>query len=456
MVDATMMILTYKVWMHSIGVEAVNDPLPVPDDLKHLMYSATDTKEQTLRKLTAATWDAFGMLATNRAHHCSDGRQILHWTNNAQKFNTKFLKALGIYDVLINEGFVDFGCWEQSYDNNISDQANLTDKRKARLAELIRNAFLEKTSEEWDTILGDAGVPTGMFRTRSEWLKLDAMLSSGVLAQMSSQSPELTTVGRFADVSDASGRVIEPRFYEPEYVNAEQFFKALAPGETDISIEKAQDVKKHELLSGLKILDFTNVAAGPIGCAGLAQFGANVVKVDPPEFFMGPTGLAISAQYMHGKRCILIDPSSAQAREVLERLFGWADIVVHNSVDGTDARLGVSFDQVNKINPKAVVCQLSAFGGTYRNRGGWERRVGFDLSLQSASGMMAQFGTIEYPQWHSNVATTDIMGGYSVCVAALLGAYQCHKNWNRIGSAHVSGQDDQLRTTAVHDCRKWE
>ena len=315
--------------------------------------------------------------------------------------------------------------------NNISDQMGLTPERKQRLAVLIKEAFLSKSAEEWDTLLGEAGVPTGMFRTRAEWLELEPMISAGVLAKMDNGKTELTTVGRFADITDPEGRLVEPSFIEAEPLTMAALDALLACQpllkKSVVDSEKTTPIEKCNLLENVKVLDFCNVAAGPIGCATLAQYGADVIKVEPPEFMMGPSALAISAQYFHGKRTILIDPASAQTREVLERLFRWADVVVHNSVDGTAERLGVSFDQVKAINPKAVICQLSAFGGTYRNCGGWEKRVGFDLSLQSASGMMTQFGTMEHPQWHSNVATTDIMGAYSTCIAALLGVYQQRK-----------------------------
>ncbi len=429
MVDATMMILTFKIWMHSIGIESTKTPNPVPDNMKHLLYDENDTPEQTLEKLTEATWDAAGVaVATSRSHYCADGRQILHWTNNIEKFNTRMLKALGIYHKLVEEGFVDYGCWEFGRDNNISDQVSLRKDLRERLAELVKEAFLTRTAEEWDTILGEVGVPTGMFRTRAEWLQLVPMIAAGVLAEMDNGNSKLTTVGRFADVSAPDGSLVEPVFNEAQPLTEERLDAILKGAPVGASSNASgESVTKGNLLQGLKVLDFSNVAAGPIGCATLAQYGADVIKVDPPEFMLGPIGLAISAQYLHGRQAMLIDQASAQTRKVLERLFKWADVIVHNSVDGTAERLGVSFDQINEINPNAVVCQLSAFGGSYRNNGGWEKRNGFDLSLQSASGVMTQFGTMEHPQWHSNVATTDIMGAYSTCVMALLGAYQQRK-----------------------------
>ncbi len=431
MVDATMMILTYKIWTHSTGVDSLDAPSDVPEGLKHLMYNPEDSRETILEKLTKLTWDAFGTPATCRSHYCADGRQIMHWTNNSEKFNTRLLKALGVYRQLISEGFVDYGCWETGYDNNISDAACLTKERKQRLAQLVEEAFLSKPVHEWDTIFAEAGVPGGMFRTRAEWMKLEPLLSSGVFTEMDNGRTKLKTVGRFADVTDPDGGLVEPMFEEAVTVTLEELNEVLQPKHSwepnSRSKNNLSPIKKSDLLRNLKVLDFSNVAAGPIGCATLAQFGADVIKVDPPEFMMGPFALSVCAQYFHGKRTILIDPASAQTRDVLDKLVGWADVIIHNSIDGTAERIGLSYDQVKKINPTAVVCQLSAFGGTYRGRGGWEKRIGFDPTLQANSGMMTQFGTFEHPQWHGCVATTDIMGAYSTCVAALLGVFQQRK-----------------------------
>jgi len=432
MADATMMLLTYKIWCHSGGFDSLDAPNGVPDALKHLMYKPDDSDAVIEEKLAELTWDAFDLPATMRAHYCADGRQIFHWPNGIEKFNTRLLKALGVYRQLISEGFVDYGCWVQGYDNNISDAPGLSSERKQRLAEVIKEAFLTKPAAEWESILlAEPGVPSGMFRTREDWVSLEPLQSSGVFTKMNNGTSELTVAGRFADVTDADGNLVEPQFKEAESLTVESLEALLQSPPSSAQNASFQDkvspVKKGDLLKNLKVLDFCNVAAGPIGCATLAQYGADVIKVDPTEFLIGPSGLVSCAQYFHGKRTILIDPASAQTREVLERLFLWADVVVQNSVDGTAERLGVSYDQVKAINPKAVVCQLSAFGGTYRGRGGWEKRIGFDPSIQAICGMMTQFGTIEHPQWHGCVATTDIMGAYSTCIAALLGVYQQRK-----------------------------
>ena len=124
-----------------------------------------------------------------------------------------------------------------------------------------------------------------------------------------------------------------------------------------------------------------------------------------------------------GKRSILTDLTTAPGREVFRRLVSWADVVVHNSVDKVAERLGATLKQLQAINPDVVVCQFSAFGGTWRQREGWETRSGYDPVLQFTSGMAANYGSLDEPECFSGTSI-DIMGGLSTAFSVLLGIWQ--------------------------------
>ena len=123
-----------------------------------------------------------------------------------------------------------------------------------------------------------------------------------------------------------------------------------------------------------------------------------------------------------GKRSLLTDIATAPGQGILRRLVGWSDVVVHNCLDDTTARLGIASEQLRTMNAKVVNCQISAYVGTLR--GGWEARSGFDWQAQSSSGMMTQYGSLDYPFLHGMAVSADVMGGLCLAFTSLLGVYQ--------------------------------
>ena len=128
------------------------------------------------------------------------------------------------------------------------------------------------------------------------------------------------------------------------------------------------------LLAGLRVLDLTNVLAGPFCCYQLAQLGAEVIKVETPgtgdlarqlgadaelnRRLMGASFLAQNA----GKRSITLNLKHAKGREAFMRLLKTADVVVENFRPGVMERLGLGYDALKAIKPNLVYCAISGFG----------------------------------------------------------------------------------------------
>ncbi len=140
-------------------------------------------------------------------------------------------------------------------------------------------------------------------------------------------------------------------------------------------------------LTGLKILDFTHYVAGPYCTKLLADYGADVIKVErPPEGDgsrrMGPypgdePHPEKSAQFLHlntNKRGIVVDLKQSEAAGIVERLASWADIVVESYRPGVADRLGIGYKHLSGINPAIVYTSISNFGqtGPYRDYDGSE------------------------------------------------------------------------------------
>ena len=411
------------------SLRAATDPdAELPDFLKPIVFSSEDSRAVQEKKLETArqTWMK-SSACDRRTYLCRDGREIFIWSNWFQKFADYFVKTLGVDKQLLKEGFINAGPWVKDLDNNIADGEGLSAKRKERLIQIIGDILLTKNAEEWETILAKAGVPVSLIRTREEWLALTPMLESGVFSRMDNGDSSLIVPGRLVDVSGPGGTLVTDcqEAKTIEVSEAKKLFKhnpQFSVNEGKLNALSPQN--KTDLLSGLKVLDLTNVAAGPMSGYVLAQYGADVIKADPP---VSPNPGLVSASVVlnQGKRSILTDVTTAPGREVFERLLKWADVVLHNSLDDTAKRLGVTHQQIQTINPKAVSCQISAYGGTHR--GGWESRTGFDNLLQAASGLMAQYGTLEQPHWHGLVSCGDTMGGFGLAFTALLGIYQQRK-----------------------------
>ena len=398
-------------------------PPALPDHLTPYKYSSKDQEVVQAEKLAEAQrtdtqWsDPFGTF-----YLCKDGRKVMLYTNALITGSfQRILKGLGIYTTVLKEGFVDIGPWETSLDNNLSNVNSLTPERKQRLKNLIAEAFKTKSANEWENTLGNTGVPISVVRSRAEWLTLRPMLKSGVLATMENNSTTLTVPGRLADIAGPDGK-LNTSYNEGEPITTKQALELIQNISINNVSTTATALKKGDLLNGLKVLDISNVMAGPTASYTLAEFGADVIKADPPNHGSHPFSSIMGLWINGGKRSIITDVKSAPGREVFERLIGWADIVLHNVLDDTAERLGITQKQLQVINPTVVSCQISAFGGPLREN--WEMRPGFDCVTQAALGICAHYGTLEEPHVHGGASCGDITGGISLAITSLLSIYQ--------------------------------
>lgn len=170
-------------------------------------------------------------------------------------------------------------------------------------------------------------------------------------------------------------------------------------------------------LSGMRVLDLSQVMAGPFCCMLLGDMGADVIKVEPPgagdqtRKAMGfrmkgadsPGFLALN----RNKRSIEIDLKTEAGRSVFYDLVRGADIVVENSRPGVARKLGVDYQTLEQINPRIVYASISGFGQT----GPWSQRPGFDLIAQAMSGVMSAMGLPGQEPVKSGVSVGDLGAG---------------------------------------------
>lgn len=136
-------------------------------------------------------------------------------------------------------------------------------------------------------------------------------------------------------------------------------------------------------LSGLKVLDLTRVLAGPAATRLLAGFGAQVLRIDPPQW----DEEAVAVEMALGKRCAVLDLHTSDDRQTFERLLSEADLIVHGYRDGALEGLGYGAQERSRINPRLVDVALNAYGWA----GPWQQRRGFDTIVQQSTGL-ADYG----------------------------------------------------------------
>lgn len=180
-----------------------------------------------------------------------------------------------------------------------------------------------------------------------------------------------------------------------------------------------------DLLAGVRVLDLTNVLAGPFAGYQLALMGADVIKVEvpgsgdlarnlggDPELSKDGLGISFLAQNS-GKRSITLDLKNERGREVFERLVREADVLLENFRPGVLGRLGFPVDVLRSLNPGLVYCAVSGFGQTGPMRG----RPAYDQIIQGLSGIMSVTGTPETAPIRTGFPIADTLGGYAAAFA---------------------------------------
>jgi crotonobetainyl-CoA:carnitine CoA-transferase CaiB-like acyl-CoA transferase len=384
-----------------------------------------------------------------RTYTCADGRGFYVVSGSVAAHPRRVLEALGLYDLL--EGLPDF----DAYLDTVDWPAEWTLRNypvgagdRARISDAMKAAFLTRPAQEWEEVFGAAKAPATAQRSTMEWLSDPHALASGLILEVEDpRHGKMRQMGNVAWLSSDDGAA--PKAAGPLADSARAALDRIL---AEAPRSGSGGTSAAGWLEGLKVLDLTNVIAGPTIGSTLARYGAEVTLVQPVEPTVDPWNTVVFGLHaQRGKKSILLDLASDQGREALWRLIAESDVVTMNGTDEQRDRLGLSPERLAAIDPRLILVQLDAFGGPMR--GPKSDHLGYDDLAQAATGVMLRFGGgMETPEEHAHFGTIDVLTGLCACVA-LGGALVRLKQTGKGGVARASlaGAGNLIQAQFMYD-----
>ncbi|MFC4944233.1 CaiB/BaiF CoA transferase family protein [Pseudonocardia sp. GCM10023141] len=205
--------------------------------------------------------------------------------------------------------------------------------------------------------------------------------------------------------------------------------------------------RRLSLLEGVRVLDLTHFLAGPFGSMVLADMGASVLKLEqlsgdsirrnPVFFHQGDSAYFMAVN--RNKDSIAVDLRTDAGQEILRRLVTGSDVVLDNLRAPQRASLGLSFEDLERINPKIVCCSITGFGSD----GPYSDRPAYDLIVEALGGIMSVTGPVGGPSVRAGVPIGDIVAGLYAAIG-ILGGLQSLRTTGRGTHVDISMLDCQV------------
>lgn len=340
-----------------------------------------------------------------------DGQWLYIIAAGHSRNSRSLVKALEVYDDLIAEGMVDVPVYENLHlTNNIPDSSHLSSEWNLKAREKIERVLASEPAQHWVDVLTATGVPCTIQRTAQEWLHKSETEEAALTVVV--DDPEygsMRQLGVQTWLAKTPDECAVPRPSRPFVGDVEPKLN----GDIAASLGKP-------ILKGVRVLDLSNVLAGPASARTLAEYGAEVIKIDPPEPYFGPRISSwFPLEVSPGKRSVILNLKDEAGRAAFMKLVETADVIVHNFRPGVAQSLGIDYDAVKRRKPDIVYLNLTAFNGP--RPGPWMNRPGFDPLLQGSTGIQMRYaGEGNKPILHGWASCIDYITGYSATYGAVL------------------------------------
>ena len=317
---------------------------------------------------------------------CKDGRWIMYVANN-KRFEA-FIKSIGM------------------------DKWRDAQLPPAELAQKFDEVMRTRTAKEWEDIIAEIGSEGVICHSSAEWLEHPQALASKIIDDY--EDPELGYFrgpGINARLSATPGSVRTPRArldaHRREILNELAERTVAAAGST------ARGEVLRSALQGVKVVDLCIILAGPTCGRTMAEFGADVIKIDSPH----TRTVARHNDINRAKRSILIDLKAKEGLEIFWKLVDQADVVLQNFRGGVAERLGIDYERVRARRPDIIYGSMNTFG----HIGPFAGRPGHEQLGQAVTGMQVRYGSAKpaTAPFAANDYGTGLMACYAVALALL-------------------------------------
>jgi crotonobetainyl-CoA:carnitine CoA-transferase CaiB-like acyl-CoA transferase len=271
--------------------------------------------------------------------------------------------------------------------------------------------------DEWARLFEEADVPYARARTIEESLDDPQVRANDMVVAL--QDPEvghLVQMGVPIQLSATPGSIRGPRILCSD--------SASYPSAAESAAQplKSDQQRSAELfdppLHGIRVLEITNLIAGPTAGRLLADLGADVIKLEPLEGDISrPIGRTYFFNLNAHKRSLSVNTRMPEGKEVAQRVAATADVLLANLRPGATERMGIGPDVLSHLNPRLIETHVTGFGWT----GPYAHRPGIDPLAQALMGLsQAQGGPENPPVFHSQLAPTDFTAGAMGALGTIL------------------------------------
>lgn len=365
-----------------------------------------------------------------RTYECADGRKFYAVCPSHRSHAKRCLQAMGLYEEMLAEGlpkvdnpYLPIEQWEGNASLGVYP---LPADWAARISARMKEVFLTKTAAEWEVIFGEGQFPGAPHRSTQEWMHDEHANTAGLVIDVTDREyGVMKQPGPVAWLEGCSEPMLNPVSRRDV-----TFDEALATLQERpmTNLPEPRLEEPGGWLEGVKILDLTNVIAGPHSTSFLARFGADVIKLDPSVPNYDPWNTVVfGLSSARGKESVLVDLNNTDGREVFNRLVREVDVIVMNAPDRQLAPLGLDEASLQAVNPGVIFCQLDCFGGP--RRGPRTDYLGYDDLIQATTGIMLRFGGgMDTPEEHAHVGTIDVMCGFAAALGVATALYRKHRS----------------------------
>ena len=323
-----------------------------------------------------------------------------------------------------------------------------SEEARAELFDIVANVLKTKPCAEWERIFEEADVPYARASTTHESMDNPQVISNDMLLRMHDPIVgDVTQMGNPIKFTETPGEICRARPMRGQNTDAVLAEVGSVDLPEPILMEHRDDKPP---LDGVRVMEMTNVIAGPAAGKCLGDLGADVIKFEPPY---GDISRPAGAQYFlylnSNKRSVSANTKTAEGQVVAQRIAGEADILLANMRPGATDRMGLSGEELERINPRLIQAHTTAFGWD----GPYAHRPGVDPLAQAWMGLQfAQGGRGNPPVFLAQLAPTDFSSGGMVALGAIMALYVRERtgigqkvDCNLLNAGAVLREEDFLR-----------